>query len=103
MDGIPKSRTLNFEELLMVQPKFPSPFSLIKGHYKPGKAIRIALDALSNTENSVNESLKVLIQEVDQDSITEALLKLVEAKLSKESTFTAKIRKFNLKKKKSQN
>lgn len=69
--------------------------------YNPNAAAELlkqSLDALSNSEIAVNESLKVLIQEVEQDNITEALLRLVEAKLPKESTFNAEIGKFNPKK-----
>lgn len=58
------------------------------------EGLRAALDQLSLSESSMNEVLKSLEIEAEQDNIIEELLKLVEAKLPKEGTFNAQAAKF---------
>ena len=59
------------------------------------EALKAALDVLGGKEASVIEVLKTLELEADQDNIIEELLKLVEQRLPKESTFAAQIAKFS--------
>lgn len=58
------------------------------------EGLKHALDQLSLSENSMKETLMSLEIEIEQDNIIEELLKLVEAKLPKDSTFSAQAAKF---------
>jgi hypothetical protein len=86
--GLLKKGKMELDALIPANQQSANPNEAAEG-------LKVALEQLGIQEASVNESLKSLEIEADQDNIIEELLKLVEQRLPKESTFAGQIAKFS--------
>ena len=69
-----------------------------QGDSGAAERLREALEQMRAAQQALDEILKGLVADAEHDNITEVLLKLVEAKLPKEHTFTVELAKFDVKK-----